>query len=275
MPPDLAAPGADAALARRASAEAARRRQGVGGPPDEDAAEDAEQPQESGRGARAADALVRLVQGDARPGAGQVVIHVDDETLRDEDCIHDCCEVADGPAVPPETARRLSCDASVIVMREREGKPFDVGRRTRSIPPALRRALERRDRECRFPGCHSPHRLHAHHIVHWARGGATDLENLVLICPFHHRLVHEGGFGLVRNGDEFTFLRPDGRPISTVSPPTAGASEGLVAANERAGTDIDADSCVSLWTGEPLDLHWTVMTLCDREGRADRADRAA
>jgi hypothetical protein len=92
-----------------------------------------------------------------------------------------------------EAARRLACDvAAVHVNRHADGSVLDVGRRTRTVPPALRRALEVRDRGCRFPGC-GLRFTDAHHLVHWADGGATSLENTLLLCRRHHRLVHEEG----------------------------------------------------------------------------------
>jgi len=91
-------------------------------------------------------------------------------------------------------SRRIACDAAVVVMRHApDGTPLDVGRKTRTIPPAIRRALAARDRQCRFPGCSAKH-CDAHHVRHWADGGTTCLDNLVLLCRRHHRAVHEEGF---------------------------------------------------------------------------------
>jgi hypothetical protein len=86
----------------------------------------------------------------------------------------------------------------VVELKERDGEPLSVGRKTRSIPPALCRALRRRDRGCRFPGCENHRFVDAHHIEHWARGGETSMDNLVLLCRTHHRLVHEGGYFVER-----------------------------------------------------------------------------
>ena len=98
--------------------------------------------------------------------------------------------------VSAETSARLTCDASVVVMREdATGATLDVGRKTRTVPPAIRRALEARDTGCRFPGC-TARRCDAHHVVHWAEGGPTRLDNLVLLCRRHHRLLHEGGYSI-------------------------------------------------------------------------------
>ena len=107
-------------------------------------------------------------------------------------------EDAGGLRVSTATAQRLACDAGKVVMTHGTGgQVLDVGRKTRTIPPALRRALAARDRRCRFPGC-TARRCDAHHVRHWAHGGATRLDNLVQLCRRHHRAVHEGGLGDVR-----------------------------------------------------------------------------
>ena len=115
-----------------------------------------------------------------------------------------------GP-VSLRTARRLSCDASVMrVVMAGESAPLDVGRRTPVVPSSIRRAVVCRDRHCRFPGCDRPHAwCDAHHVVHWAKGGRTGLSNLVLLCRRHHRLVHTGGgFSLELSGGGPVFRRP-------------------------------------------------------------------
>ncbi len=123
----------------------------------------------------------------------QVVLHVEAATLESER-EPGRSELEDGTRVSAETSRRLSCDASVVQLSEApDGSVLDVGRKTRTIPLALRRALESRDRGCRFPGC-GLRFTDAHHVRHWADGGETNLENLVLLCRFHHRLVHEEGY---------------------------------------------------------------------------------
>ncbi len=113
-----------------------------------------------------------------------------------------------------QTSRRLCCDASVVrVAHAPDGSVLDVGRRTRTIPPALRRALEVRDRGCRFPGCHSRF-CEAHHIRHWAAGGETSLSNTLLLCRHHHRLVHEGRWTLALGADgQPVFRSPRGEEV--------------------------------------------------------------
>ena len=121
------------------------------------------------------------------------MLHVDADTLR-ADGEPGRSDFEDGTRVSAETSRRLSCDAAVVtVTHAADGSVLDVGRRTRSIPPALRRALEVRDRGCRFPGC-GLRFTEAHHVEHWADGGETSLGNALLLCRHHHQLVHEGGW---------------------------------------------------------------------------------
>jgi hypothetical protein len=117
--------------------------------------------------------------------------------------------------LPIDVIRRLSCDGSIVAVTEdRAGNPLNVGRRQRLVPPALRRALWSRDRGCAFPGCGRTRWVHAHHLRHWADGGDTSLENTLLLCSHHHRLVHEGGFRIRRDADgDVHFERSDGRVI--------------------------------------------------------------
>jgi len=121
----------------------------------------------------------------------------------------------------PETARRLACDASIMrVVLSGRSQPLDVGRRTSVVPAAMRRAVIVRDRHCRFPGCDRPHTwCDAHHVVHWADGGPTALANLLLLCRRHHRLVHQGGFGLELEDGRPLFRRPDGSVLEDRAPP--------------------------------------------------------
>ena len=141
----------------------------------------------------------------------QVLLHVDADTLS-ADREPGRSELEDGTRVSAETSRRLACDAAIVrVAHGKNGSVLSVGRRTRSIPPALRRALEVRDRGCRFPGCGSRF-TDAHHVEHWADGGETSLDNCLLLCRFHHRLVHEGGWRIEWGGrGHAAFIDPRGR----------------------------------------------------------------
>jgi Domain of unknown function (DUF222)/HNH endonuclease len=192
-------------------------------PPTPDADVPAGTPLPAGPVARA-DALLALADAylagsrGSRSGGDryQVVLHVDPEVL---DGGEGRCELDHGPPLAIPVARRLACDASVVRLSERDGRPLDVGRKTRTIPPALRRALAARDGGCRFPSCTSRRFVDAHHIQHWADGGRTDLGNLVQLCRHHHRLLHEGGFAVTESGGRLAFRRPDGRPIPTCPRP--------------------------------------------------------
>ena len=163
-------------------------------------------------------------------------------------------ELADGGIhVSAETSRRLSCEASLVEMREgAEGSALDVGRKTRTIPAAIRRALTARDERCRFPGC-TARRCDAHHIAHWADGGATSLDNLVLLCRRHHRMVHEGGYGISRGWNNVTFVRPDGRRIEESPSQSAHA---LLNVDDR----VTAGS-LRCWDGTPLNLGYAIDVL--------------
>jgi len=140
----------------------------------------------------------------------QVVVHVDAPVLADPDQPGQSV-LEDGARVSAETSRRLACDASRVVMRhDRDGHVVEIGARTRTIPPALRRVLHHRDRGCRFPGCGLP-LGEGHHVRHWAEGGPTTLSNLALLCRRHHRAVHEEGLQVVRHPNgALQFRRSDG-----------------------------------------------------------------
>ena len=170
-----------------------------------------------------------------------------------------------GIHVSAATARRLACDAAKVEMQHGvNGEILDVGRRTRTISPALRRALASRDGHCRFPGCRN-RRTDAHHLVHWADGGETMLENLVLLCRRHHRAVHEEGFRITLDAaGEVAFTRPDGRPFPQAAPPPLWTGEALAPVNERLeqdGIEIDAHTATPRWKGERVDMNWAVDLL--------------
>jgi len=148
----------------------------------------------------------------------QIFLHVDQDPLAADGVL--AATLDDGTRVSAETLRRLACDSSLVpVLHSAQGKTIDVGRRTRTVSPALRRALWIRDRGCRFPACTNHLYLHGHHIAHWAHGGPTSADNLLLLCSRHHRLLHEGGFEVRRaaNGDVVfldwpTFTAPTSPP---------------------------------------------------------------
>ena len=191
----------------------------------------------------------------------QVVVHVDAPALVDPDQPGQSV-LEDGTHVSAETSRRLACDASRVVMRHGgDGRVVEVAARTRTIPPALRRALHHRDRGCRFPGCGLGFGQ-GHHIRHWAQGGPTTLSNLALLCRRHHRAVHEEGYQLDRQPDgELLFHRPDGQLLPHVPPPPELRGDPvkfLRARNEDEGLRLDARTTMPSWLGEPLDVGWAI-----------------
>src|SRR5580765_3514236 len=163
----------------------------------------------------------------------QVVVHVDAAVLADAEQTGQSV-LEGGTRVPAGTSQRLACDATRVVMRhDAEGRVIEVGARTRTIPPAIRRALQHRDQGCRFPGCGGRF-VQGHHIRHWARGGPTTLSNLALLCRRHHRAVHEEGYQLDREpGGELRFRRPDGQPLPEVPPAPDVHSDPVTHLRER------------------------------------------
>ena len=228
--------------------------------------------------ARRADALGRIAESFLQHGAEdlnsgdrqQIVIHVDAETLRDS--IAGRCELEDGPSMAAETARRLACDASVItILEDTKGEPLNVGRKTRSISPALRRALNARDHGCRFPGCSNTRYVDGHHIHHWANGGETKLSNLVQLCRFHHRQVHEGKVEVQQLDDgALRFLKPNGESFDSVADnhtqPLADWRQ-LAAAHDQQGIQIDSDTAVTRWAGETMDYGLAIDVLLQQARR--------
>ena len=235
---------------------------------------------ETTAGQRRADALGLLAEtalaADLDHGTAgdryQVVVHVDDGVLEDDEATGQSA-LEDGPYVSAETSRRLACDAAKVVMRHgSDGQALDVGRKTRTVPPALRRALTTRDRRCRFPGCSSRH-CDAHHVRHWAQGGSTNLGNLLLLCRRHHRAVHEEGFAVTLGVDGVPHFRwPDGRPLLASPPPPRWSGPPLAPTNEHldaSGFTIDAHTATPHWHGERPRSR--VRHRCDVAAAVDRA----
>ena len=173
--------------------------------------------------ARLADALVELAttkaaeESDAdRPS---VIVHTDVSALAGDEA--GLAELDSGARLAAETARRLACDCRwQLVVEDGRGEVVRLGRTTRQVPAWLVRQLRRRDRGCRFPGCGRVRWLHAHHLVHWADGGSTDQDNLLLLCGHHHRVLHEGGWSVhVDESGAVTFKKPSGRLLTKGPPP--------------------------------------------------------
>lgn len=205
------------------------------------------------------------------PGAAaehyQVVVHVDAPVLADP-ANDGNSALEDGMKISAETSRRLACDATRVVMQHgRDGRVVEVAARTRTIPPATRRALHHRDPGCRFPGC-AVRFGQAHHIRHWAEGGPTTLSNLAVLCRRHHRAVHEEGFHLERlpNG-ELRFRRPNGSLLPDAPQPPRvpdDPSGALRAQDDAQGLRLTSRSLKPLWLGERIDVGWAVGVLHPR-----------
>ncbi len=183
----------------------------------------------------------------AGPGGG--VLEVEDAAIR----------------VSAETSQRLACDASVVTMHhDADGQVLDVGRKTRTIPTAIRRALSARDTRCQFPGC-SATRCDAHHIDHWMDGGPTSLDNLVLLCRRHHRLVHEGGFTLRWRPDRtIAFFDPSRWELRIAPPqPRIDVIDPLAPTTERLAAQgiVITPRTLPTWDGGPLNLGYAIDVL--------------
>jgi hypothetical protein len=183
---------------------------------------------------------------------------------------------ANGDGIPAETSRRLLCDCGIVPMlTDAQGQTIDVGRKTRVISTALRRALEHRDGGCQFPGCSNKRFVDAHHIQHWVNGGETSLRNTISICRQHHRFVHEWNYSIERSEDAWEFFRPDGQRVSAapsrpdVSPMFGQAITALSADDPLASTTT-GDSVHAWgkpwpsapgWDGVPVDYEACVESL--------------
>ncbi len=213
--PHLDAAKFDAALASHRDALFAQWKRDHG---ENEAAEDSRPPLPT-----TGDAFMRLIEAGWDVEAAQrphgqhttVVVHVD--VAQKAAALHL------GPLLSDAERRYLTCDATCEVWFERDGEPIGAGRTTRLINRRLRRALEHRHRTCAVPGCGATRGLHAHHLRHWEDGGPTELDNLVLLCPYHHRLHHRGLITITGPADALTVTDDTGRPLSPGSlarPPT-------------------------------------------------------
>lgn len=211
-----------------------------------------------------ADALIAMAEGVVRGDAPrrspiELVVTVAADTLHGtagvsaEPSDAPIAVFADGTCVSAETARRLACDCGVVhVTEDTNGNALSVGRKSRSIPGAIKRALLKRDTCCRFPGCANRLYVEGHHIEHWAQGGETALDNLVGICSFHHRFVHEYGYRVeLDEAQRPRFFDRRGREVQDV--PDRPRPEGLgwraiVECNEALAIEASTNEC--LWDGE-------------------------
>ena len=183
------------------------------------------------------------------------------------------CHIAGVGSVEAGTAQRHACDNPVLgAIIDKHGKVLALGRTRRLVSRAQRRALLLRDKMCRYPGCHQTRHLKAHHVVPWILGGRTDLDNLILLCQWHHTAVHEGGVTVTADADGWVFTKPDGRLCDDWVDDDNLARHLAFALHQRqhqqaqlASVDSfqhpDAATIRPRWTGEPFDLHACVQAL--------------
>ncbi|HUY85478.1 MAG TPA: DUF222 domain-containing protein, partial [Acidimicrobiales bacterium] len=224
-------------------------------------------------GARSVDALVRIATAsmackdtDERTlPLPSVILHVEAGSESNPSGI----SIQGGPQVSKSLAARLACDSTVTTQVEQGGLPIDLGRRKRVVSTSLRRALLARDGGCRFPGCYRYRFIHAHHIVHWADGGSTDLDNLINLCSYHHQMLHEAGWSMARDdAGEINFFGPSGQPIHRKCARISGDLASLRQYNESIGVAINADTCIPKGAGERYSLSMAVDGLFSCEGQA-------
>ena len=217
---------------------------------------------------RVAEAYLSGTQSACNGGDWHLIhVHTDIETLQADGTGAEA-QLEGGNCVAAETARRIGCDAGLVRWVENhKGEPLSIGRKTRTIPPAIRRALKRRDGGCRFPGCTCTRFVDAHHIRHWADGGETNMDNLVLLCRRHHRLVHEGGFGVqAQPTGDISFTDPDGQRIpGCAATRSRGNVFALTTANTRSGIHITPRTGACRWLGERMDDDLAVLGMLQRE----------
>jgi hypothetical protein len=218
------------------------------------------------RASRRADAFMTIMHSHVRGDRPQrnpveVIITVPHGSLHGSAEPSDLATFADGDVMAASTAQRLCCDAGVVIATVNDnGQPLSIGRKTRTIPPAIKRALLVRDQTCRFPGCSHRSFVDGHHVEHWAHGGKTALANLMLLCTAHHRLLHEGNFRVESDGangwhfydERNRRIVPQPTRVTILSaPPRAHGLDRL--RSDNAALDISPDTHATLWTGEDID----------------------
>ena len=238
------------------------RRSSAAGPRDESVPD----PALDGLAARRADALVALCEtalvstnSTVRSGT-RMLVHVDVGVLTGTEP-DGRAHLDNGPALSAATVRRLGCDAEIVAVTERDGLPIDVGRAHRLVHTPLRRALQVRDQHCRFPACMVPAQLtHAHHVRHWIEGGRTDLNNVVSLCGFHHRRLHDGAYRIRGDAGSAVFETAAGRPITVAKPCATSSFDDL---RRSCPLPITAATPRAAEGGERLDFAYAVGVVAD------------
>ncbi len=217
-----------------------------------------------------ADALVAMardvLRGDrVHAVPTELVVTVAAETLTHPMTAPDPFAVtSDGTCVSAETARRLACDCGVVHMVEdHHGTTISVGRKTRSIPTSIKRALLKRDKTCRFPGCNNRIFIEGHHIEHWANGGETCLRNMIGLCSHHHRFVHEYGYRIeLDEHEQPRFFDARNRLVTEAAPRPRSPRVGMPTLVEaHHDLDVSAETNEPLWDGDPVNYHWIIDDL--------------
>jgi hypothetical protein len=207
----------------------------------------------------------------------QILLHVNINTLREHghaaSAAHPHCHMDDKHWVSPATAKRLSCDASLVtVLEDEQGRVLNIGRRSRTVPAAINRALNIRDKTCRVPGCCESRYVDAHHIKHWADGGDTSMDNLVTLCRKHHRQLHQGCFTIsvekTAHDQQLVFATPTGKKIQTSFFPQFPNVSAETSANvlRYIEPSVDSKTCIPHWHGESCDYGMAVSALSRRDG---------
>jgi uncharacterized protein DUF222/HNH endonuclease len=221
--------------------------------------------------ARRADALHALIEAGVHAedeevpvverGQAQVIVHLDAAT--------GTARLEGGPEIPTPTAQRLSCDARAqLLLDDRRANRLYLGRSRRLASPAQIAALTVRDEgRCQFPGCTHTRHLHAHHRIPWWFGGRTDIDNLILVCSFHHSVIHDHGYRIRWWSGRWQFSRPDGSPIPTVGAPLTGNTDTLIEMHTRAALRIDRTTLTPDWDGDRLDPEPILDALLPRRVR--------
>ncbi len=252
--------------------------------------------EDSKRPVNRADGLMAVIQGFARGEQPErtpveLIVTVPSSALEAREVVSaECSECAEGliagapalpkllelPALPalsvsgdsisPETARRLACDAGIVEVEvDERGEPLSVGRRTRTIPAAIKRALLVRDKTCRFPGCSNRLFLDGHHIQHWVDGGETKLENLALMCTFHHKSLHQHGYSVeVAPGGALVFRDSSGEVIPSTGERPRWESQKVgwpAIAKQNEGLGLHAATGACKWNGRPVNYQLVVSAL--------------
>ena len=211
------------------------------------------------------DALATEAPPVAAPPEGDPMVDGMSAVQRSQAMRPPSCSTADGTPLSRSTVLRLLCTSPTqLMVHARDGRPLDLGRTQRHASRRQRRALATRDGGCRFPGCTQCHRLVPHHVQWWSQGGPTDIDLLVLLCPTHHRAVHEVGYRVDALGEgRFRFFRPDGRPLpgsGRLVPVNLDSAGSVSAATEPM---ITPTTIQPTWGGERLDLGLLIGGLAD------------